>query len=76
MLARLLIVSMLSGAAFVALGLEFGLSAWMLLLGYAIAGAAGLMLSGTLAALSGSLASPREGFGSAQPEPAPVRLQR
>lgn len=74
MMARLLIFAMLAGAAATVVALGMGLSGWMLLLTYALAGSAALILGGALVALAKSRRA--AGSGGAPVDPVHVRVRR
>lgn len=76
MLARLLILAMLSGAVAVVAAVGLGLPVWSLLLIYSLVGSATLVVGGALAASGASGRPEKPGYGAAQVEPVHMPLRR
>lgn len=72
MLARLLIIAMLSGVIAAILASRFGFSLWMLPVVYSLAGTMALLVGG---ALVGSMPASAARLDRAMTEPLPVRVR-
>lgn len=73
MLARLLILALVSAAVSVMAGMALGLPIWALLLLYSLSGALALLVGGAITALAGQGHPAGSTYAEAQVKPVPVR---